>query len=179
MLTLIVAAREFFDDQRQIFINIPEQTICLEHSLISLRRWESNWQKPYLSKTPKTTMEILDYVRCMSVNRELSLETAMSLTKEQTEKIKEYIEAPMTATTFTKDNTPPSREIMTAEIIYWQMTCNQIPFECEKWHLNRLFTLIRVCSIKNQKSKKMGKQDTMKRNRQLNQERRARMQSKG
>lgn len=179
MLTLVVAAREFYDDQKETFVNVQEQTICLEHSLISLRRWEANWQKPYLSKTPKTKMETLDYIRCMSINKEISLETVMSLSDDQLKKIHQYIEAPMTATTFSKDDAPPSRQIMTAELIYWQMIANQIPFECEKWHLNRLFTLIRVCGIKNQKPKKMGKQETMNRNRQLNQARRAQMNSKG
>lgn len=179
MLTLNVVAREFFDDQTQTFINIPGQTICLEHSLISLYRWESIWQKPYLSKTPKSKMEALDYIRCMSVNREITLETVMSLTDEQIRQINTYIESPMTATTFARDNTPPGRQIITAEVIYWQMIDNQIPFSCEKWHLNRLFTLIRVCSIKNQKPKKMGRKELISRNTQLNQARRAQMNSKG
>ena len=179
MLTLVVPAREFFDDQAQIFITIPGQTICLEHSLISLRRWESNWQKPYLSKIPKTKMELLDYIRCMSVNKEIPLETVMALSEAQLKKINNYIEAAMTATTFSKDDASPSRQIMTAEIIYWQMINNKIPFECEKWHLNRLFTLIRVCSLKNQSPKKMSKQQIVNRNKQINQERRAQMNSKG
>lgn len=179
MLTLVVAAREFYDDKQEIFVNVQEQTICLEHSLISLRRWESNWQKPYLSKTPKNQMETFDYIRCMSINKEISLETVMSLSDNQLKQIHQYIESPMTATTFAKDDTPPSRQILTADMIYWQMIDNQIPFECEKWHLNRLFTLIRVCGIKRQKPKKMGKQELMSRNRQLNQARRAQMNSKG
>lgn len=179
MLTLVVAAREFYDDNKGEFINIQEQTIHLEHSLISLRRWEETWQKPYLSKTPKTKMETLDYIRCMSINKEVSIETVMSLTDDQLKKVHQYIEAPMTATTFAKDDIPPSRQIMTAEVIYWQMVANQIPFECEKWHLNRLFTLIKVCALKNQKPKKMGKQELMNRNKQINQARRAQMNSKG
>jgi hypothetical protein len=115
----------------------------------------------------------------MSVNKEISLETVMSLSEDQFKEIDRYINATMTATTFAKDDAPPSRQIMTAELIYWQMIANQIPFECEKWHLNRLFTLIRVCSIKNQKPKKMSKQETMNHNRQINQARRAQMNSKG
>lgn len=179
MLTLVVAAREFYDEVKGEFINIPEQTLYLEHSLISLSRWESIWKKPYLSKTPKTKIEILDYIRCMSVNKSISSEVVMSLSDDQFRQINNYIEAPMTATTFQKDNTPPNRQIMTAEMIYWEMISNQIPFDCEKWHLNRLFTLIRVCGIKSQKPKKMGRQETINRNRQINQARRAQLNSKG
>lgn len=179
MLTLVVAARELFNEQTQSFVQVSEQTICLEHSLISLRRWEAIWQKPYFSNTQKTDQETLDYIRCMSVNKDISLETVMCLTSDQLAQISQYISSPMTATTFAKDNTPPSRQIMTSEIIYWQMIQNQIPFECQKWHLNQLLTLLRVCGIKNQKPKKMGKRETMSRNAQLNQTRKAQLNTRG
>lgn len=179
MLTLNVAAREFFDDKTQTFVNVPSQTITLEHSLISLYKWEAAWEKPYLSKKPKSRIEALDYIRCMSINKEITLETIMSLTDDQIKQINTYIDAPMTATTFSKDTAAPSRQVITAEVIYWQMINAQIPITCEKWHLNRLFTLIRVCNIKSNKPKKMGKQDLINRNKQLNQARRAQMNSKG
>lgn len=179
MLTLNVAAREFFDDKTQTFVNVPSQTITLEHSLISLYKWEAAWEKPYLSKKPKSQIEALDYIRCMSINKEIALETIMSLTDDQIKQINTYIDAPMTATTFSKDTAAPSRQVITAEVIYWQMIDAQIPITCEKWHLNRLFTLIRVCNIKSNKPKKMGKQDLINRNKQLNQARRAQMNSKG
>lgn len=179
MLTITVSARELFDDKTQMFISIKEQTLYLEHSLISIRRWESTWQKPYFSKGQKTIKETYDYIRCMSVNREIDVETVMALTNTQMSEITNYINSPMTATTFSKDDTPPSRQIMTAELIYWQMINSGIPFECQKWHINQLLTLLRVCGIKNQQPKKMGKKATMNRNNQLNNARRAQLNTKG
>lgn len=179
MVSLIVAGKEFFDDKTGTFITINDQSISLEHSLIAIRRWESKWLKPYFSKKPKNKMETFDYIRCMSINKEISLETVMSLTNAQFDEINQYIMSPMTATTFSKDNTPPDRRILTAEVILSQMIDAQIPFECQKWHINQLFTLLKVCGLKNQKSKKMSKNELANRNREENQRRRALMNSKG
>lgn len=179
MLIITVPSSEFYDPVKNEFFHTKEQTLQLEHSLYSLRKWESKWAKPFLS-SEKSTDELLDYIRCMTINHVDDPNVYKHLTKENIEKINEYINAPMTATTFSdKKGGPKSREIITAEIVYYWMISLNIPFECQKWHLNTLFTLIRVCSIKNTPPKKMGKRDILKSNASLNAARRSALGSRG
>ena len=139
---------------------IEGESILLEHSLRSLAKWEAKWKKPFLSKEQKTKAETIDYIRCMAVTPGVDPRVFQLLSDSNLAAINAYINDPMTATTFgsTKHNGPPSREIVTAELIYYWMVALQIPFECQDWHLNRLLTLIHVCEIKNQPKKK-GKMD--------------------
>lgn len=180
MLQITIPAREMWDEQNNEFVYTNEQTLQLEHSLISLSKWESKWNKPFLSKESKTYEEILDYVKCMTLTQKVSPEIYANLTDENMRDIQRYIEAPMTATTFSEEkNTKGNREIVTSELIYYWMIALGIPLECEKWHLNRLLTLVRVCNIKNSPPKKMGKNAIMSRNASLNAARRKRLNSKG
>ena len=169
MLTLVIPGRELFDEESNEFVYSKEVTLQLEHSLVSLSKWEAKWNKPFLSQeTTKTDEEILDYVRCMTVTQNVNKNVYYRLTKENIEKINEYINLPMTATTFKDHNSSRNKEVITAEIIYYWMISLNIPLECQKWHLNRLLTLIKVCSIKNSPSKKMSKREIMNQNRALN-----------
>lgn len=169
MLQITIPAREFWDDVNEKFINFKGQTLTLEHSLVSISKWEAKWKKPFLSKENKTNEETLDYIKCMTLTQNVDQECYNYLTNSNVSEIKEYIESPMTATTFSENkNTPPSREIITSELIYYWMVALNIPFECQKWHLNRLLTLVRVCGIKNQPPKKMGRNQLMSRNAALN-----------
>lgn len=180
MLTIVVPAAEYYDPVKEEFFRVKEQTLQLEHSLFSLAKWEAKWCKPFLSRQEKTNEEVLDYVRCMTINQNVDPGIYKRLSKDNFDEINKYINAPMTATTFSdKDNRKGSREIVTAEIVYYWMVSLGIPFECQKWHLNRLFTLIKVCSIKNAPSKKMGMKDIMRRNNALNMARRNALGSKG
>lgn len=180
MLQITIPAREMWDEQNNEFVYTNEQTLQLEHSLISISKWESKWNKPFLSKESKTYEEILDYVKCMTLTQKVSPEIYANLTDENMRDIQRYIEAPMTATTFSEEkNTKGNREIVTSELIYYWMIALGIPLECEKWHLNRLLTLVRVCNIKNSPPKKMGKNAIMSRNASLNAARRKRLNSKG
>ena len=180
MLTITVPATEEYDDVREEFIETDEQTLTLEHSLVSISKWESKWHKPFLSKEDKTMEETIDYVRCMTLTKNVDPNVYYALTPENIETIQKYIEDPMTATWFSdKHRGPKNREIITSELIYYWMTALQIPFECQKWHLNRLMTLIQVCSIKNQPSKKMSKKEAMSQQRALNAARRAKSGSAG
>ena len=150
MLTITIPAREMFDDKTQRFLSTKEQTLQLEHSLVSLSKWESKWNKPFLSKDEKTTEETLDYIRCMTITQNVDPDIYNGLTSSNIESINKYIDAPMTATTFHNDNQKGrGREIVTSELIYYWMISHNIPMECQKWHLNRLLTLIRVCNVKN------------------------------
>lgn len=180
MLQITIPAREMWDEQNNEFVYTNEQTLQLEHSLISLSKWESKWNKPFLSKESKTYEEVLDYVKCMTLTQKVSPEIYANLTDENMRDIQRYIEAPMTATTFSEEkNTKGNREIVTSELIYYWMIALGIPLECEKWHLNRLLTLVRVCNIKNSPPKKMGKNAIMSQNASLNAARRKRLNSKG
>lgn len=179
MLWLSVPAKELFDETRMEFITTEATTLQLEHSLVSISKWESKWHKPYLSDTPKTDEESVDYIRCMLINQHVDPMVFMALGPHEIEQVRSYIEDPMTATTFSGRDQKRGKQVVTAELIYYYMITLGIPFECQKWHLNRLMTLIRVCSIKSQPQKKMGKNEIYRRNSELNALRRARMGSKG
>ena len=181
MLKIIVpACAEQYDEVNNRFIpSTKEQTLSLEHSLVSLSKWEAKWHKPYLSKEPKTLEETIDYVRCMTLTQNVDPHVYTALTPTLLAKVSAYIDASMTATTFPKGNKPPSREIITSEIIYYWMVFYNIPFECQKWHLSRLLTLINVCNVKNAPQKKMSRQEIMTRNRALNAARRKKLNTRG
>ncbi len=179
MLIITIPATEQWNEETQEFVISKAQTLQLEHSLISLSKWESKWCKPFLSSKEKTNEEIIDYIRCMTLTPHVGPDVYYNLTFENINRVNEYIGAPMTATTFNNVNSKPNREIITSELIYYWMISQNIPFECQKWHLNRLLTLIRVCNIKNAPSKKMSKHDIASRNASLNAARRSKLNSKG
>lgn len=180
MLRITVPAAEYFDESRQMFIQKKEQTLQLEHSLVSLSKWEAKWKKAFLGKEEKTLEETLDYIRCMTITQNVDPEVYTRLTNANIKEINEYIGDPMTATTFRKDNPGhPSRETITSELVYYWMIANNIPPEYQKWHLNRLLTLIRVCTIKNTPPKKRGKSEIMRQNAALNAARRKKLGTTG
>jgi hypothetical protein len=179
MLKITVPSIELYDEEHNKFFMSKEYELQLEHSLVSLSKWESKWHKPFLTKGQKTSEEALDYVRCMTISQNVDPEAYNLIGKEFLDRVTEYIDDPMTATTFRKDQTPNSREIITAEIIYYWMISFNIPFECQKWHLNRLLTLINVCNIKNQPAKKVSKKELIARNKALNEARKSQLNTKG
>lgn len=180
MLQITIPAVELFDEYRNEFVSTKEQTLQLEHSLVSLDKWESKWCKPFLSKQDKTPEELLDYVKCMTITQNVDPNVYQFLTDDNLREINSYIEAPMTATTFSDDkNAKKNREIITAELIYYWMIALNIPFECRKWHLNKLLTLVKVCNIKNQPPKKTSKKDLLARNAALNAARRKQLNTSG
>ena len=180
MLRIIIPSTEMWDEVNEKFVYSKEYVLQLEHSLVSLSKWESKWCKAFFSKEAKTYEETIDYIKCMTLTQNVKDEVYLRLTKDNIEQINKYIEAPMTATYFSDDkNSKQNRETVTAELIYYWMIALNIPFECQKWHLNKLLTLIRVCNIKNQPPKKMSKRDIMSRNASLNAARRNKLNSRG
>lgn len=180
MLTIEIPATEKFDEIKGEFIYAKEQTLQLEHSLISISKWESKWCKAFLGKAEKTPEEIIDYIKCMSLNQNVDDGVYSCITKENLNAINEYISAPMTATYFSEDkHGRGGREVVTSELIYYWMIALNIPFECQKWHLNRLLTLIRVCNIKNAPPKKMSRRELASRNARLNAARRQQLNTNG
>lgn len=183
MLEIKVPLVEAFDNENQKFTTGDFMVLELEHSLVSLSKWESKHKKPFLSdakKDEKTSEEVVDYVKTMTTTPNVPEEVWGKLTEENYAAINEYIDDKMTATWFNEEpNSPKQKEVITAELIYYWMVIFQIPFECQHWHLNRLFTLIRVCNIKAGKPKKMSRSEIAARNRQLNAQRKAQLNTKG
>lgn len=180
MLQVTVPETELWDEGKQEFCIMREQTLQLEHSLISVSKWESKWHKAFYSTKEKTPEEVVDYVRCMTLTQNVKSEVYLCLTAENINQIVKYIDDPMTATVFFDQQAGGvKRETTTAEVIYCSMIMLNIPFECQKWHINRLLTLIRVCEIKSRPPKKMSQREIMSRNAAINAARRKRLNSKG
>ena len=193
MLKLTIPAKpaqpdvEFYDEVKEEFVVIPgkpatkEYTLQLEHSLVSLSKWEAKWCKSFLNNKEMTPEESIDYIRCMTITQNVPPEVYNNVTNENIQEVSSYIAAPMTATTINNNvnGKAGSREIVTSELIYYWMISLNIPLECQKWHLNRLLTLIQVCNVKNAPPKKMSKRQIMSRNAALNASRRNQLNTSG
>lgn len=180
MLQITIPATEQWDEVKEEYVYGDEQTLCLEHSLVSLSKWESKWHKAFLTNKDKTQEETLDYIRCMTLNEVADPNVYTRLTNSNLQEIYDYINEPMTATILAEDkNAKTNREVTTAELIYYWMISLQVPVEFETWHLNRLITLIRVCGVKNAPPKKMSMRDRVSHNASLNAARRKRLGTRG
>lgn len=186
MLEIIIPAQpdtELFDEEKMEFIKVPgnkEYKLQLEHSLVSLSKWESKWCKPFLSKNGLNEEETIDYIRCMNKTQNVPPEVFNNVSDENIKLVTEYINAPMTATWFSETKKGKANsETVTAELIYYWMIALNIPFDCQKWHLNKLLTLIQVCNIKNEPPKKMSKRAIMSRNAALNAARKKQLNTRG
>lgn len=180
MLTVCIPESELWDEKNNEFVKIPKCSLQLEHSLVSISKWESRWNKPFLTKDKKTSEQLLDYIKCMTITQNVPKNVFNNIPRNILNEIVAYINSPMTATTFSQHETKGGgREIITSELVYYWMINYGIPFECQKWHLNRLLTLIRICNIKNQPAKKMGKKELLSRNAQLNAARRKKLNTRG
>lgn len=179
MLYLTFPGGEYWDEINEEFINVKPRTLQLEHSLVSVSKWESKWCKAFLTKNAKSREETIDYIRCMTISQNVDPKLYLSVTNDIIRSVMSYIDLPMTATTINRQNQPASRRVITSEIIYSWMIALHIPVECQKWHLNRLITLIEVCDIENSPPKKLSKNELAKRNRDLNEARLKKYHTKG
>lgn len=181
MLTLVVGGTEHFDEETQTFKVVNGVELQLEHSLVSLSKWESEFKKPFLGKADKTSEEALGYIRHMILTPNPPGDILLRLSKENVEEINAYVNDTMTATQIF-DATPQTKkrsETVTAELIYYWMTVFSIDWEAQHWHLNRLFTLIRICNVKQDKPKKMSRAEVAAHQRDLNARRKAEMKTRG
>lgn len=180
MLKLIVTGDEYYNEETETFSSVGDVTLELEHSLVSVSKWESKYEKAFLSGKPKSSEEIFDYVKVMIVTPDVDPDIIFRFSKQNFEEINAYLDARQSATTF---GAMPERrgkgEVITSELIYYWMVAFTIPFECQYWHLNRLFALIRICNIKNSPPKKMSRHEIATRNRALNEQRRAELHTTG
>lgn len=181
MFTLVIPDTERYNEEDSTFIKIKGCVLQLEHSLISVSKWESKWCVPFLMKEDKTLAQSIDYVRCMTITPGVDPSVYKQIDADSLVKINEYIQAPMTATWFTDrpGGSRRGREVVTSELIYYWMIASEIPFECQKWHLNRLLTLIRICEIKNSPPKKRSKQDILNQYDAINKQRRQALNTSG
>lgn len=180
MLTIIVTGDELFDEETETFATVGDIKVELEHSLISLSKWESEFEKPFLGPGQKSSEEVLGYIRAMILTPNLPPDILQRMTHFNLAQINKYIDSKQSATTFPDlPKTKGRREIITAELIYFWMVSYSIPFECENWHLNRLFSLLRVCDIKNSKKKKIPRNQLAAQRRELNAQRRAQLGTTG
>lgn len=187
MRAFTIPSFEGFNETTEEFFKVKETTLQLEHSLISLKTWEQKWHKPFIgsaeSKTSKTKEQLIDYIRCMTINKNVDPLVYYVIPQTVMNEISDYIDDPMTATWFSDYNTIGAAkrkgDVITAEIIYYWMIELGVPVEFEKWHLNSLLTLIRVISeMRNKNNKKVNKMSIADRN-ALNMKRRAQLNSKG
>jgi len=181
MLQLTIKGAEVYDERTNRIVTVPGQTLQLEHSLISVSKWEQKWKKPFLNNQDMTTEMTIDYVRCMTLTQNVNPDVYNYLTMDDLQKIRDYIDDPMTATWFKKDSRRPNKDVITNEIVYYWMITFGIPLDpCQKWHFNRLMTLIRVCDEKsNPGRKKMSRRQAAEQYRNLNAMRRAKMGTRG
>ncbi len=179
MLKIVVGGDEMFDEGTETFVRQGGTVVELEHSLVSLSKWESKFEKPFLGKDEKTGEEVLGYIEAMILN-EVPEGILSKLSDDNVAEINKYIDAKMTATWFREaPGAPQTREVITSELIYYWMIAFEIPWEAQYWHLNRLFTLVRVCNLKQAKPKKMSRSEAAARQRELNAQRRAQLGTKG
>lgn len=178
MLELQVKGTEFFDENTEEYIEVKDQQLVLEHSLISVHKWEQKWETNFLDNDTITNEEFIDYVRCMTINKVNPL-IYLCLTRQNIDTIKSYMGRKMTGTRFAKSHQPPSHKIVTAEVLYSQMFSLNIPMECAKWHLSSLLTLIRVCAEENSPKKKMSAREAANKQREINAMRKQKYKTRG
>lgn len=160
MLEITIPGGEYWDENTNTFVYPKGTTLRLEHSLLSLSKWESKWHKVFLGNEDKTVEETIDYIRCMTLTQNVDPDVYTRITNENIEQVRQYIDDPMTATWFTGiGDESGEKKVITSEIVYYWMVAHRIPFECQKWHFNRLITLIQVCNEENKPKKKMSKKE--------------------
>ena len=180
MLKITVPSKEYWDEQTEEFKYFRETTLQLEHSLVSVSKWEAEHEKSFFVKEELSDAELLDYIRCMTITQNVNPEVYLRLTRENISQVIDYMTRPMTATKFSGNRfSQRGRQFVTSELIYYWMAALGIPIECQKWHLNRLITLIRIANEENKPKKKQSAKSLTKSYAALNAARRKKYGTKG
>ena len=180
MLQLFIPKAEYWDEKKEEFVYVGKDvTLKLEHSLISISKWEAKWHVSFF-QSEKTNEMLLSYIECMTLNSDVDQSIYLRLTKEHYDQINKYLSDSMTASTV-KDikKHPRTNEILTSELIYYYMIQYGIPVEFEKWHINRLIMLIKICGAKGDSGAKMSRSEIFKQNKALNEARKAKWHTRG
>lgn len=177
MLHLTIPKQEIYNDSLEEFQTVGPFNLQMEHSLLSISKWESKTKKSFF-RQESTVEDTILYFKCMTINKVDDVAFSL-LTQENVREIREYIDDSKTATTFKNTNEKKSRELITSELVYYWMTTMNIPFEAEKWHFSRLITLIRIHTAKNTPQKKRSKSELLAENRAINEARRKQFNTKG
>lgn len=173
MFTIKIPPLEIFDDELEEFRQFGADEITFEHSLYTIARYEEATHKPYYD-TRSDEDNLFSYMPYMAIKPPKDPSAFFRIPQDELAKLKSWMEDSHTATWFSKDDdNSPEREIVTAELIYYWMTEYRIPFECERWHINRLMTLIQVCARKKSPPKQKSQAEIIREHRALNQKRRA------
>lgn len=181
MLSIIVPGREFYDEESELFVTVGETQLELEHSLVSLSKWESRWEKPFIGNAEKTTEQVTSYIQFMCLTPDVPPEVFDRVSNENLQEINDYLNSKMTATWFSADETATKgpQEVITSEVVYYWMITMNVPMECQHWHLERLFTLLKVIQLKSAPPKKRNRADVAAQRRALNQKRQQEFGTKG
>lgn len=186
MYELKVKGGELYNNLTKEFIYVKPHTLIIEHSLISLHAWEAIWHIPFLGDQKLNYEQIVSYIKCMTLNHDVDPNIYLFITDENIKEVNAYIDNPMTATWFgdglgtSKKKKKRAGRIVTAELLYYYMLSLNIPFECRKWHLNQLITLIKVCNEENETpNKKVSKRDFIKRRDEINEMRKKQLHTTG
>lgn len=178
-ISIYVQGTELWDSNSQMFCSSKPQTLILEHSLISISKWESKYHKMFLETKDKTGVELLDYIKCMTINGNVPDMTYYALSEKNLRDILDYMDDSMTASSVFDPPRKSRSEPVSSELIYYWMIQYGIPFECEKWHINRLLMLIKICTRKNASMTKADKAAMDQRRAAINAQRKAKMKSRG
>lgn len=180
MLELKLERQEFYDEEKNEFFTTEPIELRFEHSLVTLSKWESKFEKRFLDEAEKTNEEILGYVECMLLDDIDFSKVKSRLNQSHMTQINAYINAKNSATTFNEvQNSRGQTEAITSELIYYWMTIFKVPLACEDWHLNRLFTFIRVCNLKQQKPKKRSPHEIARERAEINERRKKELNTNG
>lgn len=172
MLKIVVPSATLFDERTEELIEIGQCELQLEHSLVSISKWEAKFHKTFLKQfNDKTQDELVYYIKCMTLNKNVDPNVYSCLTYDNYVAIRDYMENPMSATVVPKNEKASGKSVsepLTSELIYYYMIKLQIPVEFQKWHINRLLKLIDLCGYKDEKPNKMSQKDLYKRNSDIN-----------
>jgi hypothetical protein len=180
MLTITVLGEEHWDQENEKFVYPDSFKLELEHSLVSLSKWESKWEVPFLGEKPKTTEMVLDYIECMILTPDPPADWISKLSKENIEEITAYFDSKQSATWFNDHHPEPKTgETITSELVYYWLDICDIDWQAQYWHLNRLLTLVKIHTVKQAKPKPMSRSEMLRRRRALNKQRLKEMEEGG
>lgn len=179
---------ELFDEETNTFLHPVGKKLHLEHSLLSISKWEAEWEIPFLN-TDKTSEQSLSYIKCCVLDDDFDELLLNTLSDKNILDFNAYLSKGMTAKKIIdlrsslsqkrKSRRPASQKALTSEDIYYSMIQFHVWKECEEWPLQRLLSLLQLCSLKSNSTGEMSKSDQAKFYREENARRKAKYHTNG